>query len=1006
MMTSMAEGSTASTSLLRERGVTRREVEVLEALGERLTNAEIASRLFVSERTVESHVSSLLRKLGAADRRELGSTARSVLGKSDSDESAGIRRPTGTVTFLFTDIVGSTSLWEMHPEQMRVSLERHDALMLEAVEGRGGQMFSTGGDSFAAVFARAEDAVVAACRAQEALVSESWLVPTPLRVRFGLHTGEAHERSGNYFGPAVNRAARIKGASAGAQVLVSSTTAELVRDVDGIPPLIDLGEQHLPGLRRPQRLFDLLYPGRPAITPRAPAKTAGNLKAAMTSLVGRDEARATAASYLDEHRLVTLIGVGGIGKTSLAEAVAAQIGLRFPDGVWLIELASLHSGDAVAHAFASALGVHPQRDLSVTDAVVASYRDLCALLVVDNCEHVVEQASAVIAAILHGCSRVTILATSREPLGLSGERCSEVAPLAVPDDDAVTPEVAASPAVQVFLARAAEAGREIELDESTAPIIGRLCRLLGGIPLAIELAASRARAILPGEMYARLQAGLGVPADTRRDTPERHRTLAATIDWSYRLLATDEQWMFSRLAVFFGGCTLEAAEAVCTTEDVAPSDVADLVWRLVDRSLIQVDDDQGTTRYVMLEPLRQYALERLDEAEMARLAGRHLIYFRDLAESSMIAIRGPREADWVRLLNADFENLRVAIRHGVSTGRLDDSARLVAALHDYAIWRQRFELGDWAEGVLDLPGAELHPVSPVLFVTAGWGRCIAGEFEAAIDFADRGLRAERHTSTQCGWLHDVLAHAQFFQGSLAQSDGLEPSRIEIERARRAGDRYRLAYVLADNAAHEFMEGNAETGIIHAAEAFELAQAQQCPSLMSMACVVLSMTHIDDDPAEARRIALDGARIAASVEAAWAQGVAAMWLILLSPENGDPPADLQHARDALDTNRRAGDDVRVRNSALWSMPALVRFLPADATARLAQLYGAIVDRPVMRANFADARLDPALAEIQRRLGPDAFAHAVDSGRELTTSATARLALNLLDEAIATDLVEID
>jgi predicted ATPase/class 3 adenylate cyclase len=993
MMGTMPERPAERRPTMHVRGISRREVDVLEAVGERLTNAEIAARLYLSERTIESHVSSLLRKLGVANRRELATAAADLVDRSSAVEVTV--RPTGTVTFVFTDIVGSTELWDRYPADMPETVERHDNIVRRVIDEHGGHVFSTGGDGFGGVFARAGDALVAAAAVEVAVLAEPWAASTPIRVRIGVHTGEAHERGGDFFGSAVNRAARIMGVAAPFQVLVSSTTAALVADIAAVPELVDVGEHALRGLRQRQRLFELMYAGRPPIAAPVP-DLVGTLAAPVVRLVGRGPDQEHVAELLDEHRLVTLVGAGGIGKTSLAEAVASQLAPSFKGGTWFVGLSALARREVVAPTFAAAVGVQPRRDVSITESIVASYRDQHALLVVDNCEHVIDDACRVVEAILRGCPNVKVLATAREPLAIHGERRVDLRSLTVPDEADTPTEIMSTPSAELLIQRAAEAGRRLTVDAGGARTVGALCRVLGGIPLAIELAASQLRMLSPAEVLHRLEAGLGTLTDDRRDAPSRHQTLQATMDWSYQLLGPDERRVFDRLSVFFGGFTVEAAQAVCGGEGLDPTVIVELVWRLMDRSMVQVvDDDDDTTRYILLEPLRQHAFGHLDATERSRLAGRHLVYYRDLAETSVHGIRGPDEAAWVARLNADFQNLRVAVRHGVSTGRLDDAARLVAALHDYAIWRQRFEVGDWARAVLELTGAEQHSSACVLYATAGWGRCIAGDFDAATAYAEQGLLAEHRTRQQCGWLHDVLGHVQFFQAN--NDAGLEPSHAEIDRARASSDRYRLAYVLADNAMHEYLAGNATIARARADEALLLADAQQCPSLVGIAHAARSMTQLDVDPDEARSSARKAARAAGAVEAGWTKNVVTVWLILLAVDHADRIQDLELARDAIESYRRAGDEVRVRTVVNNCLPVLLRILPAAATVELAELHGACLDRPRMKAALFDAYVEPAIAEIEARLGP-AFAEAVQRGRELTTSDAAELTISLLQQAL--------
>lgn len=971
-----------------QRGISRKEAEVLAGLGEHLTNAEIAARQFVSVRTIESQVSSLLRKLDAANRRELAVMAPSLL---DGHVDTGRRRPTGTVTFLFTDIVGSTELWDRETAAMRAAVERHDDVVRAVVEQHHGHLFATGGDGFGAVFARAADAVRAAGDVQAAVLAESWQLSSPFQVRVGVHTGEAHERGGDYFGPAVSCAARVARAAAGSQVLLTSTTADLLGDLTDPPPLRVIGERRLRGLRHPQRLHELLYVQRPAALDSVRTFTS-NVPAPSSGLIGRDGDTALVLAALDDHRLVTIVGPGGVGKTTLGETVAQEVASRFHGGTWLVALAPLTDGGAVDAAFASALGVEPRPGMSMTESIVSSYVEQHALVIVDNCEHVIEEASRVVSALLRGCRELTVLATSREPLAVHGERRVDLLPLGVPAMDATPNETASSPAVRLLRERAAEAGRDLRIDESQAPVLAALCRALGGIPLAIELAASQLRALAPGEVLDRLSANRDSLTDRRRDSPDRHRTLGRTIDWSLQLLSNEERQAFARVSVFAGGFTLDAAEAVCGGDDGDGADMAELLWRLVDRSMILASEDSGGTRYGVLEPLRQHAWELLSEPERLRLAGRHLSYYRALAERAAPGIRGRDETGWVAELTGELQNLRVAVQHAVRTSRLDDAARMVSALHDYAIWRQRFEVGDWAHAVLELPGADQHPTAPTLFATAGWGRCIAGDFDAAIDLAKRGLAVESH-SLSCGWLHDVLAHADYFRAR----DGRSHSHDEIERARADGDRYRLAYVLADSAMHEYMAGALEEGRALADEAVELAEASGCPSILGMAYAARSMSLLDVDPAAARVAARRAARIGASVDAGWVKSVVAVWLLLLAREDDDRSEDLRVTRDALVTYRRAGDEVRVRNVVQSCLPALLVSLSEDDLPELARLHGSSLDRPMMKAAFIDERVEPALGELERRLA-GRFNLEVDAGRALTTWDAAARTLDLLDRLL--------
>jgi len=405
-----------------------------------------------------------------------------------------VGRPSGTVTFLFTDTEGSTQLWEAAPDAMRAALAWHDSILRVAIEAHDGYVFATGGDGFAAAFARAGDALAAGEKARMALVSEEWPEEAPLRVRMALHTGEAAERDGNYFGGAVNRAARLMAVGHGGQLLVSAATAELLTGTE----LVDLGEHRLRDLDRPLRVFQVGEGRFPAL--RTLDAFPGNLPLQLSSYIGREKELERAAAALADSRIVTLTGVGGVGKTRLALQVAAEVLPRFTDGAWLVELAPVRDPDGVPDAVAAVFEVTPHRGQSLLQALVEFLRGKQLLLVVDNCEHLLEPAATLIETLERACPRVAVLATSREGLGIDGERMLAVPSLVSPKAEASPEAVAEAAAVRLFVDRAQAVKAEFSVTGDNAAAVAQVCRRLDGVPLAIELAAARVQAMNPAEL--------------------------------------------------------------------------------------------------------------------------------------------------------------------------------------------------------------------------------------------------------------------------------------------------------------------------------------------------------------------------------------------------------------------------------------------------------------------------------------------------------------------------
>ena len=578
-----------------------------------------------------------------------------------------------TSTFLMTDIAGSTRLWDEQRAAMVLALEAHDTLLRSVVEAAGGTVFKTTGDGLLAAFERPGAAVRAALAGQRALQDHPWPTSVPLQVRMAIHSGDAEVRDGDYFGPALNRVARLLSIGHGGQVLVSAAGAALVTDdLPAGATLLDRGEHHLKDLARPEHVYQLGAPGLAADFPSLRSGTpATNLPADLTSFIGRDRESAEISELLRTHRLVTLVGVGGTGKTRLMLHVADELAGRHPDGVWLVELAPLRDPSLVVLEVSRALGIQVAPGQPAVAAVTDFLRDKDLLLLLDNCEHLIEAAAGLVEDLLGSCRTLQILATSREGLGVPGDAAYAVPSLTVPQAtehlDAET--AAATEAVRLFTDRAVDTLPSFTLDAESLAAVVEICRRLDGIPLALELAAARISVLSAAEIAQGLGDRFRLLTGGRRTALPRQQTLQALIDWSWNLLSETDQRLLRRLSVFAGGWTLEAAAAITGDQDdpaAAPAgasrlDILDGLGRLADRSLVVVAHTTAT-RYGMLETIRQYASDRLvASGEAAGLRARHLARFHRLAVEAAVHLQGPDMVEWLGRLEAETDNLRAAL---------------------------------------------------------------------------------------------------------------------------------------------------------------------------------------------------------------------------------------------------------------------------------------------------------------------------------------------------------
>ncbi len=628
--------------------------------------------------------------------------------------------PTGTVTFLFTDIEGSSRLWERFPVAMRHSLARHDEIMRTAIAASDGFVFKTVGDAFCVAFDTAIDALRAAASAQSALAAEAWEKTGPLNVRMALHVGAAELRDDDYFGDVLNRVARILAGAHGGQTLLTLPVEELTRD--GLPAgvsLRDLGEHRLRDLDRPEHLYQLHVAGHRQDFPplRTLIATPTNLPTNLSSFVGREKSVAEVRHLLGQSRLLTLTGTGGTGKTRLSLQVAAQVLDDHPDGVFFVELATLTDPLRTWDTVAGAIGVREESELPLRQTLVRFLKKRDLLLIIDNCEHLLADCASLATDLLAACPRLRILATSRTPLGISGECTWAVPPLSVLDparDLFQVPDIVGTisqfEAVRLFIDRAASAKPGFAVNERNAPAIAQICWRLDGIPLAIELAAARARVLSPEQIASRLDDRFRLLTGGNRSVLPHQQTLRALIDWSYDLLSEAERVLFRRLGAFGGGRTIDGIEAVCTGDGVDAFDAIDLLQQLVDKSLLAVESHPELgDRYTMIESVWQYAQEKLRESgESDALQDRHLDHFLALAETARLGLEGPDVADWLERVDTERENFRLAFEWAIrSPTRASKCLVLAGSLVRY------FEIrGNLVEGrkvferALNAPGAQ------------------------------------------------------------------------------------------------------------------------------------------------------------------------------------------------------------------------------------------------------------------------------------------------------------
>jgi predicted ATPase len=872
------------------------------------------------------------------------------------------------VTFLFTDVEGSTRRWEADAQAMRVALVVHDKVLRTAIEAYDGFLFSHAGDGFVAAFASPMSAVNAAIDAQREL---------GLPVRMGLATGEAELRDGDYFGTVLNRAARVMAAGHGGQILLAESTAGLLSGVD----LIDLGPRRLRDVPTPVQVFQVQAEG--LCTDFPPLRTLdpspGNLRPPTTSFIGRESEIAELHAAVKAHRLVTLTGVGGVGKTRLAVEVAARLADEFPDGVWFFELAAVSDPAAVPDAVAAVLGIIQQPGKSIAESVAAALEGRLRLLVFDNCEHVLDAAADLIEAILTQSVTVRVVATSREGLGIAQEQVWPVPSL----------DIGAgidSAAVSLFVERAQGIAPSFAMvNGNQAAAVVEICQRLDGIPLAIELAASRMASMTASDVRDRLDHRFRLLVGSRRGVA-RHQTLRHAVAWSYDHLDDAEKALLERCSVFAGGFDLESVCAVAGSAD-APDDFAtlDLLDALVRKSLLVADRSAGRTRFSMLETIRQFADEQLaagGAAIEARAA--HARHFAGREAAVLALWDSPRQPDAYDWFTVELANLRAAFRWAADQGDLDAAAAIATYATLLGVAVENYEPIAWAEELIEPAHAVDHSRLATLYVLAA--QCwMPGRIEEAVRYADAAQSVIGSGRDEVPFGSEGALGGVYM--AIGQPErGVEWCRAQLARGRDTHTVARAFFVHALTIAGARDEARAAAnGLIDAAE------ATHNPYALSNALHVYGRAYRDADPVRALEALRRGLVIAQDSGNRLNESQLAIVLSRLEAEHGDPLAALDHITLAIRNGYDSGNVVIIRSP----LATLAVFLDRLGRLEPAATIAGFAVNPLTAAAFPE--ITTAIAHLREFLGVQAYESLARKGETMTTAEMVTYALDQIDQA---------
>jgi predicted ATPase/class 3 adenylate cyclase len=761
--------------------------------------------------------------------------------------------PTGTLTFLFTDIESSTRVLETLGDAYPPLLERHHELLREAIAAGEGTEVSTEGDAFFAVFPSAPKAVAAVAQAQRALAAEAWPDGVAIRVRMGLHTGEGVLGGDNYVGLDVHRAARVASAGHGGQVLLSGATQALTSG--GLPPgvsLVDLGQHRLKDLSRPEHLWQIAIDGLPATfpTPRTLDATPNNLPLQLTSFLGRHREVAEVAALLAEHRLLTLTGPGGTGKTRLALQVAAEASDRYPNGVFFVALEPIARPELLLPTMAQAMGLMDPGAASV-DRLAEHFGDRAFLLVLDNFEQV-DAAAPLVGELLARAPRLSVLATSRSPLRVYGEREYPVPPLGLPDPRHLPDlqQFTQFESVALFIERAVAVRPDFRVNSANAPAVAEVCVRLDGLPLAIELAAARVRVLNPQAILDRLSDRLGLLSGGARDLPERQQTLRGAIAWSHDLLEDDDKRAFACISVFAGGANLEQIEDVCF--ETADRHLAlDVVSSLVDKSLLREESAPGgEPRFRMLETIRQFAAEHLAASgDAGTFRQRHAASVLAFVERGAGEVMGPDGGEWLDRYELERDNIRAAIAWALESNATDTALRLLAACWRY--WQMRGYLAEargHADRIMALSDRRRHAEANEAALEAAGGIAYwQGDWPPARVWYGETLdlaRARQDDRAEANALYNLTFTYAWNPGD--QTEALKLASQALEVNRRLGDQVGIGRALWARASADYFFGDMPAAISALDEALAIFRTAGDRFMLAWTLYMQGLTLLDKD----------------------------------------------------------------------------------------------------------------------------------------------------------------
>jgi predicted ATPase len=872
------------------------------------------------------------------------------------------------VTFLFTDIEGSTRRWEADADEMRAALAEHDEVLRSAIESHGGFLFKHTGDGVVAAFSSPKSAVDAAVAAQRVL---------ELPVRMGLATGEAEMGDGDYFGAVLNRAARVMAAGHGGQILLADSTAGLLSGVD----LLDLGPRRLRDVPTPVGVFQVCAPGlRTEFPPlRALDTTPGNLRPATTSLIGRESEVTEIESAVRTHRLVTLTGVGGVGKTRLATEVAARLVDEFPDGGWLFELAAVSDAAAVPDAVAAVLGITQQPGKSVSESVAAALEGRVRLLVFDNCEHVLDAAADLVDAILKRSATVKVLATSREGLGVLDEQVWPVRSL----DAAAGIE---SAAVSLFVERAQGISPGFSMaDGDEAAAVTEICQRLDGIPLAIELAASRMASMTASEVLDRLDHRFRLLVGSRRGVA-RHHTLRHAVAWSYDLLDDAEKALLVRCSVFAGGFDLESAWAMAGLDAVDDFAVLDLLDALVRKSLLVADRSSGRTRFSMLETIRQFAEEQLvagGEATEVRIA--HARYFAGRETDIMALWDSPRQREAYTWFTVELSNLRTAFRWAADQDDLDTAAAIAIYAAFLGIYVEQYEPVAWAEELVDPARVIGHRRLAQLYMMAA--QCyVAGRIDDAVGYAEDGKLA-----IASGRFDQVRYEFEASLSGAYMAKGDTEQWVDLCRNMIARWPDAHTYALARLVLALVIAGAGNEAVAASGSLLAAADATENPHVVSVALFAYGLARRDSDPVAAYDVLRRGLKVAQDSGNRQSESNLAAISSMLAATHGNPMDALDYISLAIRNHYDSGS-FSLLPQPLAALASLFdqhgRYEPAATISRFAST-------PFTRRAFPE--IVGVIAHLRNVLGDPAYESLARKGATMTTAAMATYAYDQIDQA---------